>query len=289
MDLPSFGFRAPAPPLRHLVSAYYWLHARGGEANELLHPEWTNVRLDIAAAWRWGLVGDPAEVLTGARIFGPTNRAARIHGTPGGLVLGFGLLPQGLAQLVGVPASGLANGHAPLDLFWPVDVVAALVARLRASTDPDHWAAVIDEILLERLVNAPKPHWLLRAGHEALAGGDIDTVEEFAHGLGINVRMLERLSGPLFGFGPKTLLRRQRFLRTLAAVELAPAGEVIAASLGLGFVDQSHFVREFRAFMGMTPTAYLALPRTVMRQAVRERTRLLGDAMQVLQRPGRGA
>lgn len=283
-QLADMGFRQPAAALRPLVSAYYWLAARDGPVDEYLHPEWTNVRIALAGQWRWQQVSKAAHFPTGMTIFGPSSCAARISAERGAAVLGFGLLPLGLARLVGVPAGGLANGFAPLADVWGPDA-DAMGAALRATADPDEWARILDAVLLERLAMAPPAHPLVALGHRALAEGRIDTVEAFAVQLGVSVRTLERLSARLFGFGPKSLLRRQRFLRTLDAVQKAPPGAVLAEHLGLDYADQSHFVREFRAFMGMTPSEYLRLPRVVMRRAAAAREQLMGETMQVLQVP----
>jgi AraC-like DNA-binding protein len=199
-------------------------------------------------------------------------------------VLGIGLLPLGLSRLLDVPAASIANRHLPLADFWGEDATR-LERAVLATTDPDAWAHIIDDVLLARLATAPAAHPLVAAGHRALVEGHVDTVEAFAAQLGISVRKLQRLSAPLFGFGPKTLLRRQRFLRTLDAVQKAPPGAVLAEHLGLDYADQSHFVHEFRAFMGMAPGEYLRLPREVMRRAAAEREALMGETMQVLQVP----
>lgn len=283
--LATISFRLPAPSLRPLVSAYYWLSAIDGPVDEYLHPEWTNVRIGLAGQWSWRQVGKPEEYPSGLAIFGPSNCSARISGPQGGVVLGIGLLPLGLARLLDVPASQLANRHLPLADFWGPDA-DALRQAIVATDDPDEWARIIDGVLMARLATAPVAHPLVEKGHRVLVEGRIDTVEAFATQLGISVRMLQRLCAPLFGFGPKTLLRRQRFLRTLDAVHKAPPGAVLADYLGLDYVDQSHFVHEFRGFMGMTPGEYLRLPRVVMRHAAVERAALMGDTMQVLQAPG---
>ena len=60
--------------------------------------------------------------------------------------------------------------------------------------------------------------------------------------------------------GPKVLLRRQRFLRSFAAIREHPPG-LWARLIDPGYVDQSQFVRDFRDFMGMPARTYFAVPR----------------------------
>ena len=283
--LADFGFRLPAPALRGLVSTYYWLEAGAEPVAELLHPEWTNVRFGLRGDWRWQQVRGQMFRPDRVCVFGPSNCAASIMGSPGALVLGFGLLPLGWARLVGGPASQLANRFCALQAIWG-PAADRLMRELSAAAGPDEWAAILDDELLARLENAPPPPRLLADAHRLLGASEIDTVERFAAELGVSERTLERSCGPWFGFGPKTLLRRLRFLRVLDAMLQLPEGHSVGTVLGEHFVDQSHFVREFHAFMGMTPTAYMAMPRVVMRRAMHERARLLGHSMQVLHTPG---
>ncbi len=285
--LADFGFRLPAPPLRQLVSTYYWLQSGAEPIEELLHPEWTNVRFALRGEWQWQQVRGPSLHPEKVSIFGPSNCAASIMGAADALVLGFGLLPLGWARLVGGPASQLANAVCPLNAIWG-PAAERLMSELRAAAGPDEWAAILDDELLARLQHAPPPPRLLIEAYRLLGSGEIDTVERFAAELGISERTLERSCGPWFGFGPKTLLRRLRFLRVLDAMVQLPEGQSVGSILGEHYADQSHFVHEFHAFMGMTPTAYLALPRVVMRRAMAERARLLGHSMQVLHVPDEG-
>lgn len=282
--LANIGFHKPAAALEGLVSTYYWLEAGPAPVEELLHPEWTNVRFGLRGEWFWQQVRGTALRPAEASIFGPSDRGARVRCSANALVLGYGLLPLGFARLVGGSASRLANGVMSMNDLWG-EGQERLLQDLRAAADPGEWAALLDAELLARLERAPPPPRLLIEAHRLLASGMIDTVESFAGQLGVSERTLERLCGPWLGFGPKTLLRRQRLLRVLDALVQLPPGEPIGSLLSLDFADQSHFVREFHAFMGMSPTAYLAMPRVVMRRAMMQRTAMLGHSMQVLHTP----
>jgi len=278
----ALDFRLPAPPLRGLVSTYYSLSAKDVGVDEFLHPEWANARFSLGGDWQIQLLGEARNTVPTAALFGPTSRGTRILASPGAAMVGIGLLPLGWARLVGGPARKLADRTGALESVWPE--ANALHEALLAADTIDARAALIDAALLARLTRLPPPHPLIEDAHRALMSGDIGTVERYALNVGVSVRTLERLCGALFGFGPKTLLRRQRFLRTLDAIMQAP-GQPLAAAMGGDYVDQSHFIREFRAFMGMTPSEYLALPRNVMRRAAMERMRVAGQTMQGLQAP----
>lgn len=278
----SLTFRLPAPPLQPYLTSYYVLRAGTDGIDDWLPPEWSNARLVLSGQWAWGAGDDPPGPTPGCALFGPTSRAARTQAAPGASLIGIGLTPMGWARLVGVSAETWTDRAGDLADHWPE--IAGLQAMLAAMTDNDARVALIEERLLARLAQsaAGDPAW--GRAFQCLMSGDISTVKAFAAGSGLHERTLARKSATFFGFAPKPLLRRQRFLRALDRMQRSN-GETLTELFGEEFTDQAHFVREFRAFMGMTPTAYRALPRAMMKVAAAERLRMVGRGLQGLHPP----
>jgi AraC-like DNA-binding protein len=279
---PRLRFHLPDPGLRDCVSSYYSLEVGDGAIDDRLHPEWANIRFALRGDWTWSLAGG-LNASPAATLFGPTGRSARITGNPRALLFGIGLLPMGWARLVQVPATLFANRVVPLSELWG-NRADRLHRALANDCNDEERVGRLDELLLQLVAEAPPAEPHLAAIHRALASGDIATVSAFAAEVGVTQRTLERLCPKLFGFAPKPLLRRQRFLRSLDRVLHNP-GRTLTELLEESYADQSHFVREFKAFMGLTPTAYFAEPRTMMRLAGAERERVVGQTMQGLHLP----
>jgi methylphosphotriester-DNA--protein-cysteine methyltransferase len=106
----------------------------------------------------------------------------------------------------------------------------------------------------------------------------VRSVAEWARRLGRSPRQAERLALTYFGMSPKALLRRQRFLRSFAAIREQPPG-LWGRMIDPGYADQSQFIRDFRYFMGMPPRAYFARDFSFMRAAGKARAALLGDPL----------
>jgi AraC-like DNA-binding protein len=79
------------------------------------------------------------------------------------------------------------------------------------------------------------------------------SVQQVVEDSGASHRHFIALFREATGLGPKTcsrLLRFQAVLRHLAAEPTLPAAQL---AHDLGYSDQAHFQREFRAFAGLTP------------------------------------
>ena len=84
-------------------------------------------------------------------------------------------------------------------------------------------------------------------------------VAQLAERTGRTVRALERMFRTHLGVAPKAVLRRFRVQE--AALRLADGGDVDFAALAtaLGYFDQAHFTRDFKAQVGTTPAHYAKL------------------------------
>jgi len=126
--------------------------------------------------------------------------------------------------------------------------------------------------------------------HTALVAGECMTVQELAETCAMSARTLERLSRKYFGFSPKLLMRRQRFMRSLTAFMLAESAHsdtCWSAAMDEEYFDQPQFSREFHEFMTMLPREYAALDRPILSSFIEARARSWGSAAQTLDGPDR--
>jgi len=277
-------FYRPPGRLARYFTTFYLTEislADGGRVVDLLHPEWANLRFHTG--------GLPATTtLDGQRIAGtsfiatgPSSRALEFE-IGAGRAWGVGLLPLGFARFVGTEAADLADtvndGFAP----GPFAVFAPLAEQI-FGPEPDEAAelARITAWFAEFVLHRGGQEDQIEAVHAALVNPEVATVADFAQRADLGIRTLERVCRRAFGFTPKMLLRRQRFMRSLAPFMLDPSRKWIGAMDG-HYYDQAQFVREFRQFMGVTPSQYARRERPVLGPIVHERQRLMGSAVQTL-------
>ncbi|MBY0519031.1 MAG: helix-turn-helix domain-containing protein [Sphingomonas sp.] len=249
----------PGLALQAYVTFFYVVEV-AGPLTDFLYPEWGNVRWRLSGEWVVEVQGHAAPPLGNARLFGPTDRPGRIT-TTGGKTIGFGMTPIGWHRLIGADAAAMVNEIVPLDRRLGFDAEAMLGA-LAADTGDRASIDLIEVALLTRLATRPEVGPQVLAADRALRTRPAE-VADFAAAAGMSERTLHRVCLNAFGFAPKRLMRLQRFLDTLGQVRSA-IGASVRDAIDDAYCDQSHFYRDFRDFMGMTPRAYFRAERPLM-------------------------
>ncbi len=261
-------FYVPQERLQPYVTFFYFIEA-SGPLTDFLYPEWGAVRFMISGNWHVTNPGfdDPAP--QDAVLFGPTDRHGRII-ADGGKTVGFSLSAIGWHRLIGHDAGGMANRVVPLGDRLGIDGMA-LRAQLQSYPSDADSVARFEALLLGLLDRRPPVGAAVLATDRALRTRPA-TTPEFAQAARVSERTLHRICLAAFGFPPKRLMRRQRFLDTMGRVRTA-VGEALGEALDPAYFDQSHFYRDFRDFLGMTPRAYFSAPRPLMAAAAEAQIR----------------
>ena len=217
----------------------------GTVLRDAFFPSWASVRITMPGNGRWSLrlgsrLFDPVPE---AAFIGPTSYAGYLE-TGGGTLTGVGLLPMGWAALFGGDVSRHANRVMPLSAIDP-----GADALVRALHDGEPPQQAFDTWLSARLPRAREIDPRVEQLQAAIADPAIDRIETIADMLALTQRSLATFTRLHFGFTPKLLLRRGRFLRALSGVLTHPGdgAEVIEAA---GYWDRSHFLRDSHLFLG---------------------------------------
>ncbi|MER7013357.1 helix-turn-helix domain-containing protein [Saccharopolyspora sp. NPDC000359] len=116
------------------------------------------------------------------------------------------------------------------------------------------------ERLLREHAPEPDPKAELAAGVVALviARPEITRVDALAAEFGTSVRQLQRLFAEYVGIGPKWVIRRYRLHEVTERMAQGAELDWAGLAVELGYADQAHLVRDFKALFGETPTRYAA-------------------------------
>jgi AraC-like DNA-binding protein len=168
------------------------------------------------------------------------------------------LTPLGARRLLGVPMHELTNRVVGLENLLGPDA-GRLVERL---DEAPGWAErfdLLDAALARRLIDAPTPAPEVGWAFGRLRGsGGATPVAALSGELGWSRRRLGDAFRDQIGLPPKLLARILRFERVVARLRDEDPQRWTDVAYQAGYYDQAHFNREFRAFAGVTPTAFLA-------------------------------
>lgn len=240
----SFTRLPPAPALAHWIERYWivrWsLPAREQHAQETLPHPCINL------------------VYTAARadVIGVMRRRAREVLDGEGWVFGVKLKPGALHAWWPHPADALTDAVRPIAALLGPEL-AGFDAAAGPGEDDAAVIARFEAPLLARPPAADPRFDRLGVIIDAIVGdAAITRVEHLAERYATTPRALQRLFRHYVGVGPKWVIRRYRLQ---AAVDTLAAGAPVdwaGLALGLGYFDQSHFIRDFTALVGVPPAAY---------------------------------
>ncbi|HXH15662.1 MAG TPA: hypothetical protein VNJ10_05975 [Sphingomonas sp.] len=244
-------------------------------------PATANVRIAIDAGPIAVTIGrrtyDP---LPSASLFGPTSQALKAT-TRGGVMIGFGISALGWARLFRRSADDFRNRIVPLEDVMGRAFTLRLVTALADAPDDAAVAPILDSLLLARLGAPHADEPMIRRLMEVVATDGPADMASAAARLVIPTHALRRLSIRHFGFPPKMLLMRARFLRSL--LRLMAAGEKADYSvIDDSYFDASHFLRDSGTFLSMTPRRFMALTKPFLEASLRARNAVLGSPTQAL-------
>ena len=251
------GLRRDAPvsePLRPFVERYWsvrWnLTGQPPFRSEVLSHPSVNVSVESGTEPRFG-VGLPAVL-----VHGVVTRRFTVDLTGEGRVSAVKFRPGGFAAFTGV----LPARDSVVPLRAELGVPAAdLLAAVQVEDDDDARAARLDAALLPRAPTPPEAYVdLLGLVAAMIEDRSLVRVDQVAALGGLGVRSLQRLFAAYVGVSPKAVLARYRLQDAAAAIDAGEVDDLADLAASLGWFDQAHFSRDFRAVVGVPPSAYRA-------------------------------
>jgi AraC-like DNA-binding protein len=252
--------RVPRSPLNEFVESVWCCeNDPRPHALERVLPNGTaqlivNLKEDQTRVYRPEL-GYRCETSSGTTFSGVQSRYCLIDTAELECVAGVVFRPGGLGSFVRIPAHDARDAHIPLDLFWGRGA-GDLREQLLEAPDVAARLDTLERVLLERCNPAglhPAVSFALNALHRRPCDASVaDVVDR----IGLSPkRFIERFKA-VVGVPPKQYCRILRFQRALARAEKGQRVNWTRIAVDCGYFDQAHFIHDFRAFAGITPTAY---------------------------------
>jgi AraC-type DNA-binding domain-containing proteins len=141
------------------------------------------------------------------------------------------------------------------DLFGPV--AAEWMNAVLDAGDAEAMALKAETFLLDHVPEPDEQAGLAaRIVEQVMRNRSIVRVEQLREETGLSIRQLQRLFQRYVGVTPKWVIRRFRLQEAAERIERDGAVSLTDLALQLGYFDQAHFIKDFKAVLGQPPAAY---------------------------------
>ncbi len=250
-SVPPYREYQPVAELSEYVECF-WTHETG--TRQMSHRVLPDGCSDI-------LLTRPREGQPELLLVGTMTRAA-VFDLPQGWFLGVRFRPGMAPSLTHLPGKESVDQRLPLAEVWGAKAIH-LSERLLVSSSIKESIALIEAELTAELKNQSGNRRSANSAQRVLQWAEeargIVRVDDLADLSGLSTRQLRRLCLDLTGLTPKQLCRAIRFRYAAVQAQLARRGEWAQVALDCGYYDQAHFINEFRALSGLTPSEYCGL------------------------------
>jgi AraC-like DNA-binding protein len=174
-------------------------------------------------------------------------------------VIGAHFKPGGAFPFLDMPAGELADLHVDLETLWGRGIAIALRERLCAAPTPEQRFSILERALLSHLFRPLQHHHAVSTAlHAFISSNDGNwMLGPLARRIGISQRRFIQVFSDEVGITPKLFCRIQRFHLALSALQGSGSVNWARIAAESGYFDQSHLIKDFVAFSGLTPADYL--------------------------------
>ncbi|HEY2069570.1 MAG TPA: helix-turn-helix domain-containing protein [Rhizomicrobium sp.] len=252
--------RNAVPPLDPFVETlWYWEGDMPGHAKDTIMASGhmgilINLKQD-ALYWYDGDRFARRNTLKGISLCGTQSTAFAIDAHQPHM-MGVRFRAGGAFPFFAAPSREFRDTHVSLGDAWGADA-ERLHQRLVQAPTPEDKLAILETALLTLAPRSLARHPVVAMALTRMSRRRVNSVAALAAEAEMSHKKFIRIFTEEVGFTPKTFLRVARFRRVLEAIHLAPEVDWGDAVEQGGYFDQSHFIRDFRQFSGLTPTEYL--------------------------------
>jgi AraC-like DNA-binding protein len=245
-----------APDIAEFVSAYYYF-STDGTFEDIERADVAQFRFVLKGTGRMVFANGQVAEFNPVNVIGPRTKACRVISDGPGVVFGVGVRPSGWIAFTQRPA------HECIDQLFPGYKIfgrtreAELWNELAAANSFEEMVAISNRRAGRFYASVgAKPHPFVQTVDRWLESALSPDVKDLQAETGLSARQIERLAKQYYGVPPKLLARKYRALRTAHAISRGTGDW--QDFIDQGYYDQSHCIREIKAFTGITPSAIRA-------------------------------
>jgi AraC-like DNA-binding protein len=245
---------SPGPPLSRFVELFwYYAGVSLPHKQERLLPQGTVELVIDLRSTRQGSQRFPDSVVSG-----PHSRFFIIDTACQAEVIGVHFKPGGAFPFFKLPADELQNQHVALEDLWGARA-SELRERVLAAATPQAKVEVMERILVAQAFRGFERHPAVGFALQEFRRPELPAVGVVTEQIGLSSRRFIQVFSQEVGLAPKLFCRVQRFQQVVSKVQNGQDPDWTEIALDCGYFDQAHFIHDFKAFSGLSPSAYAAL------------------------------
>ncbi len=168
--------------------------------------------------------------------------------------------PWGAHHFINIPTFNFLDQSISMEHLWGNEYID-LLEKINVSDSLFSKVELVEKFLINQLEkHNPKNDDIDLVVHHLRHSSGRATLDEVCADFGYSKRTLERKFRETVGVSPKVFSRLSRFLNICHYLEHHRHKSLSEITYECGYYDQAHFIREFKAFSGMTPRKYFEKP-----------------------------
>jgi len=188
---------------------------------------------------------------------GQLTRPLWLEATGASGVIGARFHPAAARAFLDMPMDRATDQRLDLTRLWPGEA-RALLREIDEAVGIEARVGAVAQFVARRLGAAVPDDVVTRCVAALQQSGGTMPIQAAAEIAGIGRRQLERRFLDAVGISPALLANVFRFRSVFDAIERDSTRPWTDAAMAAGYFDQSHLIRDFRRFVGCTPTEFAA-------------------------------
>jgi AraC-like DNA-binding protein len=247
---------SPSDILKPYVKSYTLISIDRDLTDEVFYPSgYVDLVINISAGSATTFIDGRSRKLPGVEVLGHLTLPSRLTVTKGTLVLIARIYPHASSLFFTDSMSELTNYATDAYGIFSREINDVYYSLMEAGS-LEQKIAMFDRFLVGKLIKNEKQHRKATiiaqvCKHICLMGDTYDS-RTLSSQYGLSERYMEKLFVDLVGITPRSFFSVYRFNKSLNLV-LSSGRKLTSISYDCGYYDQSHFIKEFTKFTGITP------------------------------------